>query len=405
MSSRTGEPVVNGRLLTPRFLLIIASGLAYFLSLTMLQPVLPRYIEGPLGAGAIGVGVGVGALAVGAVLLRPAAGRIGDRAGRRVLIVGGAAIVAVTTLMYGLVESLPYLVGVRLLTGIGEAAFFVGAATMITDLAPVSRRGEAVSYWSVAVYGGVAFGPVVGEALLGESRYTLTWVVSAGLAAVAMILGLGTRDIDRSGPPPAKAPLLHRAALAPGVVLFLGLIGLSGFVAFLPLYVGDLGLDDAGPLFLLYGVLVMIVRIFGASLPDRIGATRSATAALGLVAAGMLVIVVGQTTAGLVFGTGVFALGMSLLYPALMLTALADIPDSERASVVGTFSAFFDLSQGFGALIAGTAVAVVGNNAAAFGVGAVAAGVGLAVLLGTPSVRHHPAATHPEEESRATRPL
>ena len=76
------------------------------------------------------------------------------------------------------------------MTGFGEAAFFVGAATMITDLAPADRRGEAVSYWSVAVYGGLAFGPALGEAVHGDDRYTLAWIVSAGLALVAAGLGL-----------------------------------------------------------------------------------------------------------------------------------------------------------------------------------------------------------------------
>ncbi len=64
----------------------------------------------------------------------------------------------------------------RLLGGIGEAAFFVGAASMITDLAPESRRGEAISYWSVAVYGGLAFGPLLGNLLLGDDHFDRVWL-------------------------------------------------------------------------------------------------------------------------------------------------------------------------------------------------------------------------------------
>src|SRR5437762_9099155 len=185
------------RLLTPRFLLVVASGLSYFMAVGMLIPVVPQYVKGPLGGGNVGVGVAVGSLFVGAVLLRPYAGRVGDRFGRRVLIIGGALIVAITTAFYGAVDALPYLVMIRLLSGIGEAAFFVGAATMITDLAPEHRRGEAVSYWSVAVYGGLAFGPVIGEAVLGGHRFALTWAVAATFAAIAAALGWWTRDVPR----------------------------------------------------------------------------------------------------------------------------------------------------------------------------------------------------------------
>ena len=117
-------------------MLVVASGLCYFMSLGMLLPVVPQYVEGPARRRHVGVGVAVGSLFVGAVLLRPYAGRVGDRYGRRVLVIGGALVVAVIAAFYGAVDALPYLVLIRVLGGIGEAAFFVGAATMIADLAP-----------------------------------------------------------------------------------------------------------------------------------------------------------------------------------------------------------------------------------------------------------------------------
>ena len=274
------------RLLTPRFLLVVASGLCYFMAVGMLIPVVPQYVKGPLGGGNVGVGVAVGSLFVGAVLLRPYAGRVGDRFGRRVLIIGGALIVAVTTAFYGAVDALPYLVLIRLLSGIGEAAFFVGAATMITDLAPEHRRGEAVSYWSVAVYGGLAFGPALGETVLGDDRFVTAWAVSASLALLAAVLGTITVETARRVPPEPSGKLLHRAALAPGTVLFLGLIGLAGFTAFVPLYVRELDLGGADWIFLLYGGLILCVRIVGARLPDALGGRVSATIALSCGARG-----------------------------------------------------------------------------------------------------------------------
>ena len=43
---------------------------------------------------------------------------------------------------------------------------FVGAATLVADLAPPERRAEAASYFSVAVFGGLGIGPIIGEAVL-----------------------------------------------------------------------------------------------------------------------------------------------------------------------------------------------------------------------------------------------
>ena len=133
--------------------------------------------------------------------------------------------------------------------GIGEAAFFVGAASMITDLAPEDRRGEAISYWSVAVYGGLAFGP------LARQRHARRRPLRPGVDRVgrAGVRRRGhrpvhPRDRDARRADPSRAtsrpPLISRPALAPGAVLFLGLIGLAGFTEFVPLYVKQIGMSE-----------------------------------------------------------------------------------------------------------------------------------------------------------------
>jgi MFS family permease len=367
------------RLLTLRFALVVSSGLAYFMALGMLLPVVPQFIKHELGGNDVAVGVGVGAFAVGAVLLRPFAGRIGDRAGRRVLIVAGGLIVGAAGLLYLLASGLVPLVFVRLLAGIGEAAFFVGAASMITDLAPEARRGEAISYWSVAVYGGLAFGPLLGNVLLDDDHFDRVWMVSAGLAFLAALIGLCTRETvppeDRLQAGDARPPLISRPALGPGTVLFLGLIGLAGFVEFVPLYVKQIGMSDSSPVFLLYGCLILGVRIFGARVPDRIGPLKAGSIATSTAAAGLALMAVWPSALGLYAGTVVFSIGMSFLYPAMLTLALTGLSDTERGSAVGTVSSFFDLSQGIGALLLGIVAALTGYRGAflAGGVLAIAA--------------------------------
>src|SRR3954470_24608177 len=108
------------RLLTPRFVLVVTVGLGYFLALGMLLPVVPLFVRHDLLGNDVAVGVAVGAFAVGAVLLRPFAGRIGDRMGRKVLIVGGALTVAVAGVLYVFATGLGILILVRVLGVIGE---------------------------------------------------------------------------------------------------------------------------------------------------------------------------------------------------------------------------------------------------------------------------------------------
>src|SRR5215207_4416120 len=148
----TEATVVHERLLTPAFLLVAAATFFAFLSIGIVLPVLPRYTEGPLGAGDIGVGIAIGAASVTALLAQPPAGRLGDLRGRRPLMIGGGVLMVLGAAGLVVAEHIVPVVGLRLLTGIGEALFLVGGISIVNDLAPDHRRGEAVSLYTIASY-------------------------------------------------------------------------------------------------------------------------------------------------------------------------------------------------------------------------------------------------------------
>jgi MFS family permease len=375
----------SDRLLTPRFLLVVTVGLGYFLSLGALLPTVPLLVTNRLGGNGTAVGIVVGAFALGAVVVRPWAGRIGDRLGRRVLIIAGPLLVGLSVASYHLADaSIPALVAARIIGGMGEAALFVGAGTMVTDLAPEHRRGEALSYWSVAIYGGLAFGPALGETVLGpDQNFGRVWTVCAVLSLGSAALALGTRETldPAAAATPANVRLIHRAAVLPGLVLFGVMIGLAGFLELVPLYVSELDLPDSKAVFLIYGVSVLAVRIVGARIPDRMGARPTATAATVASAAGLVLMAGVARPVGLYAGTIVFALGMSLLFPAIISLSLTGLPANERSAVVGTVSTFFDASQGIGAALLGALAALAGYRGAFVG-GAVCC-VAACVLLRT----------------------
>ena len=377
------DPAGDERLLTPLFALLIAAGLCYFLSIAALLPTLPLYVEEELGGGGLEVGIVVGAFAVSAALIRPTVGRLGDVVGRRTMSLVGAGLAAVAVLPLGLVEAIWFLVLLRLVAGLGEACFFIGAATAAQDLAPDHRRGEAASLFSVAIYSGLAFGPTVGEAVYTSWGPTSTWLFAGGSAAIAFVLAwFIPRDMGRAENPPPRRGLLHPAAILPGSVLLMGILGFTGFAAFLPLYVDEVGADQAGPFFLVYGVIVLAVRIVGARVPDRLGPVRTSSYALVSIAAGVGTVAAVGSVTGIWIGTVLLAIGMSLLFPALFTLAVNSAPAEERSHAVGTFSLFFDLSQGLGAPALGLAVTAFGTERAAFVVGALVA-VGGLVLANT----------------------
>jgi MFS family permease len=357
---RTVDP--PGRLLTRPFVLAVLATLGAFLTIGMLLPVLPVYAKGPLGEGSVGVGLAVAAASPTALLFQPFAGRLGDRRGRRLLVISGPLIMAASVAAYTLTDTLWTLVVLRLVSGIGEALVFVGAATVINDLAPEERRGEAVSLYSLGVWGGLAIGPLLGELVLGDDRYDAVWLSAAACALLAALVALALPETRPAltGETSGSGRLLHPAAVGPGLVLVASVFGFAGFNAFVALYARDLGLDGAGAVFFLYSAIVVGIRILGRRLPDRLGAKRASGMALALLAAGLLTIGIWNQPLGLYVGTAVFAGGTALVFPALMTLAVGGAEPAQRSSVVGTFTACADVGFALGALSLGGVAAVTG---------------------------------------------
>ncbi|MBI4261056.1 MAG: MFS transporter [Actinobacteria bacterium] len=375
MAVRTRE-----RLLTPPFLLIGLSALAYFAADGVLIPTVPVYVEGPLRGGDVAVGISVGAFSLSALVLRPFAGRVSDKRGRRPLMLMGAALVAVSVLGYLAAGSLPVLVAARLVTGVGEAFFFVGSATAVADLAPPDRRGEAVSLFSLSLYVGIGIGPLVGEAVLGAAGFDAVWLVSAGLAALAVALAIGVPETrppgDREGPPPK---LIHPAAVLPGLVILACVSAMSGFFAFLPLYAPQVGLSGSRFVFLTYAAVVVLIRSFGARIPDLLGARRAGRLALAGFTVGLAVLGTWRAPAGVFVGTVVSAAGGALAFPALMSLAVSGAAPSDRGAAMGTFTAFVDLGFGVGPVALGV-VAATWDYGSSFLAAAAITGTGLVAL-------------------------
>jgi MFS family permease len=387
----------DDRLVSAPFLTVIAASLFSALAFSSTLPMVARYVSQELGGGDLEVGIAIGVFSVGAVAVRPFIGRLGDERGRRFLILGGTLSTSVVLAMHALANTYALLLLVRLLMGAVQGGFFVGTITLVNDLAPEHRRGEAASYFSISIYGGMAFGPWVGE--LATERYDF----SGGFLVAALLMGLAAAiswflpafvptanesqqyAIDR--PPrmnlddvPPKRGLIYRPALWPGVILATGLITFPAMQGFMPKVMDERSLGDAGPIFASYGVLVLVLRLLARKMPDKLGTAKTAAIALAGASSGMLVMSVLVSRNGFFLGTAVLAIGGSLLYPALMVAAVEGVPPNERAQAMSTFTMFFELSGGVGAPLLGLVAWLAGTTVAAFVAGATFAGLGLPLL-------------------------
>lgn len=357
METTPASKLVNGR-----FLLISAASFFYFASIGATLPVMPLFVEGPLGRGNIAVGVVAGSFSIAAVLFRPVSGMIGDRRGRRILIVGGGALAAVSIAILPLLDSIVPVVIARIANGIGEAFFFTGAVSAITDIAPAERRGEAMSLFSVTLYGGLALGPLAGEWLKGSYGFDAVWIASGAVGILAAVFGTMLPSLVPAGVS-SKSRLIHPAGIGPGLVLMCSVWAFAGFSSFLPLYAKQLGMQGSGPLFFIYSFFILLVRLLGAKIPDRLGFIRTIAISLGFTVGGMLLMGTLGSVPGLYIATAVLGVGQSLAAPALIALAAQGVPQAETGAALGTTTAFLDIGFGIGPLTLGFVADQMGYRA------------------------------------------
>ena len=324
-------------LFTPAFVALTLSDLAYFMAGGALIGVTPFFVTGPLGGGPAAVGLAVGAFSGTTLVLRPLAGRWADRHGRRPLLIGGALLFALLVLGHLLVTDLAWLVVLRLLLGVAEALYFVAGFAALADLAPPGRAGEALSYNSLALYLGIATGPIIGQALLGWGGFPLVWAGVGVLLGVAALLAARVPETlqPASGPSP-PAPLIHPAVLVPGLGLFIGVAVVGGFLAFASVHAARLGLHLWSTVLGVFGLVVVACRVLFATLPDRVPPLRLAAAALGASGAGLVLIAAVPAKWSLFAGATLLAIGTAFLTPAVFADIFSRVPPSQRGSAAGT---------------------------------------------------------------------
>jgi predicted MFS family arabinose efflux permease len=176
-------------------------------------------------------------------------------------------------------------------------------------------------------------------------------------------------------------PLFHRGALPTGLVFGAVVVGYVGWTSFLALRADEIGHLDAGRLFLVYSVVVLCVRLFGATVPERVGLGRCAVFAVLVVSGALGVMALVDGSGALIVGSLGIGIGMALLYPPLfVLTVNAVHEPAARAAAVSTFSMFFEVGAAASGFLLGP-VAAATSYRGAFGVGALVGLAGLVVLI------------------------
>jgi DHA2 family multidrug resistance protein-like MFS transporter len=148
-------------------------------------------------------------------------GSLGDRIGRRRLLMIGSAGFAVVSALAAFVPSAPALIALRALMGVFGSMLMPATLSLIRNIfTDADERRTAIAVWAAGFSGGAALGPIVGGFLLEHfwwgSVFLMAVPVLIPLLALAPVLVPESRD-PRPGPVDPLSIVLVMATMVPFV--------------------------------------------------------------------------------------------------------------------------------------------------------------------------------------------
>lgn len=378
--------------------------------------------------------------------LQPLAGKLGDRFGRRPLILGGLAWFA-ASLGAALAPSLPVLIAFRIQQAVAGALAFPNALAVVREVMPEERRGAAFGTLGSAVALAAAAGPPLGGALValggwraiflinlpwvgltlllafrtippvlgGVRRGRFDWIGAVGLTALlaawawllnpggvpAWVVPVGLAVVvfavvvllryERAHPDPVLEPRLLRVKSFAAATAAIGLsnLALYGTLLAVPVLLAQRSGWSSGEIGLALAALTVPMVAFspvGGRMSDRLGRRATAIVGLVLLSGAMLSLALSgrDMSVPVLIGSLLSAgAGLGLSNPPVQTAAIEALDPSDAGVASGLFSTGRYLGGIAAASLVAASVTDVGANRYAALFGLAAAATGLAAVLAT----------------------
>ncbi len=181
IASAATTPVANRGAITACIILAV---IMQALDTTIANVALP-YIQGSVAASADQINWVLTSYIVAAAIMTPPSGFLAAKFGRkRVLLVAIVGFVAASVLC-GLAQSLPQIVGFRLLQGLFGAALVPLSQGILLDIYSTEERGSAMALFGVSVMVGPVLGPVIGGWLTENISWRWVFYINVPIGALA----------------------------------------------------------------------------------------------------------------------------------------------------------------------------------------------------------------------------
>ena len=349
---------------------IFWTGLFFWSSMSSQLPTLPLYIRS-LTQSFDQIGIIMGSFAIGLLVCRSYLGKLSDRKGRRYTMRIGLIVAAVIPLCYALLPSIPLLMLFRAIHGISIAAFASSYSALISDIAPIEKRGEVIGYMSLVNPLGLAIGPALGGLMQEAWGYQPLFITASLLAFAGFLLTTQIEDkADESDQQTASTTVtkskfwqtfLSSRVRVPSTILLLVGVAFGTLSAFMPILMQQKNISlNAGLFYMAAALSGFIIRFPVGRLSDEWGRGVFISIGICFYALTMGIICFASSNYQFLLAGVSEGLGSGILIPAIVALLADRTFPQERGYVFGMTWMGFDLGIAFAGPVMGKMISLVG---------------------------------------------
>ncbi len=345
---------------------VFGASLTFMVSFGVLVPIFPRWAEARGGSlAAVGLATTFAA-GVGLIAARPLAARLMEGRARRPLMIAGAITAALASAAFPWVPGFEALLVLRFVQGFGFGLLTTASVSLVTDLAPAEKRGQALGYFGAINALALVAGPASGELIAAWLGDSAAFSFCAGLCLLVLVWLVGLRE----PPKPAIAGSLRllEAFVGPMRAItaahFMALLLHGAILAFLPLRIAQHGgWMTVGAFFALDALVLIVLRVALGRRFDTWGRTPFIMAGLLCLAAAGGLIALGGSDWSFALAGAFYGLGFGAYLPAASALVGDVVPETHRARGFALYMLAFDLSMAMGGLAFGPVADALGLTA------------------------------------------
>lgn len=363
------------------FVALLAVNFLRMMGQSIGNTIVPLYAH-ELGATAEIVGFVAGAFAITALAIRPFAGPAFDSFSKKRLFLIFGIVLAAAGYAYAFANTVPMIVAVRLLHGVGMGCTAPLGLAIVSEILPVSKMNSGISIYTVAQTVALAVGPAFGVWAVDAIGYFATFMVMGTFLAVTCVVVavfVKERSVDRRPPYQLRLNrMFSRRALGLTAVMMLMSIAFSCVGTFLVIYGKQIGIDDIAWFFTVNAGCMLATRPLFGWLSDKYGANKVVVPTMAMFALSFIVLAFANGMPMIILAAVVSACGFGAASPLVQAVVFKCVPLGERGSASNTSYIGLDIGNLVGPYAGGMVVELL---IPVVGVAAAYSGMWLAMLV------------------------